>query len=260
MVQSEAQYRKEVRWCKNGDRQIYGAAFCPAAEGRHPLVIFSHELGSNHRTGIPYAKRLAAMGYAFYAFDFCGGSAAGGQSDGKTTEMTVSSELSDLEAVLNTAKTWEFVDPERIVLMGGSQGGVVSAMAASGHQDAIRGLILLYPAFSAVDHIHALFPSTDAIPEEFDMFGGWIRLGRCYARDLWDRDFYSMLQEYSGRVLLLHGDCDHTVPISYSERAAGALQNCTFYVIPGGDHIFSGSQAALAAEYISDFLKNILTV
>ena len=38
-------YRTEEIWCENGLSRIYGVAYIPEAEGRFPLVIFSHELG-----------------------------------------------------------------------------------------------------------------------------------------------------------------------------------------------------------------------
>ena len=256
MQQAEAQFRKEVRWCRNGERDIYGVAFLPMREGRHQLVVFSHELGNNHRSGIPYAKRLAGAGFAVYTYDFCGGSVAGNRSDGRTTEMTVSTELSDLEAVLRAAKSWEFADPERLVLMGASQGGVVSALAVLAHPEAVEGLILLYPAFSAPDHMYAMFPSLEAVPEEFDMFGGYIRLGRAYAADLWGRDFYQLLPKISQPVLLLHGDSDGTVPLAYSQRAASVLPSCEFHVIPGGEHGFAGAQLREAAGFIEGYLNS----
>ena len=257
MKQPDTLFRKEVIWCRNGDRSIYGVAFLPLVEGKHPLVLFSHELGNNHRSGIPYAKRLAAMGYAVYTYDFCGGSVAGNRSDGKTTEMTVSTEVSDLETVLTVARTWELVDTERIILMGASQGGVVSTLAALEHSGEVRGLVLLYPAFSAVKHVRSMFPSLDAVPAEFDMFGGYIHLGRAYAADLWDRDFYRLLPNYQKRVLLLHGDSDGTVPLSFSERTAAALPDCAFYIIPGGEHGFAGTQLEEAMGYIAGYLANI---
>lgn len=40
------------------------------------------------------------MGYVAFTFDFCGGSAMCGKSDGKTTEMSVLTETKDLKAVI----------------------------------------------------------------------------------------------------------------------------------------------------------------
>lgn len=104
-------YRTEEIWCDNGDSRIYGVAYIPEAEGRFPLVIFSHELGNNHESGVRYAERLAAHGYAAYVFDFRGGSAGSTQnrSDGSNSEMSVLTEASDLSAVLDAAKAWPFV-------------------------------------------------------------------------------------------------------------------------------------------------------
>ena len=53
--------------------------------------------------------------------------------------MSVLTEASDLEAVLKSAKTWDFVDPGRIVLLGGSMGGLVTTVAGSRHQYEIAG-------------------------------------------------------------------------------------------------------------------------
>lgn len=50
-----------------------------------------------------YAIELAKMGCLTYTFDFCGGSAILGKSDGLTTEMSVLTEVKDLESVIDYA-------------------------------------------------------------------------------------------------------------------------------------------------------------
>ena len=63
-------------------------------------------------------------------------------SDGSTTQMSVMTEVSDLEAVLAAAKSWDFVDADRIILNGFSQGGIVSAINRDVEVDgAVRTLI-----------------------------------------------------------------------------------------------------------------------
>ena len=54
-----------------------------------------------------YAIELANMGYLTYTFDFCGGSVIKGKSDGLTTEMSVLTEVKDLESVLDYAASRE---------------------------------------------------------------------------------------------------------------------------------------------------------
>ena len=138
-------YRTEEIWCENGSSRIYGVAYVPEGEGGFPLVIFSHELGNNHEAGVRYAERLAAQGYAAYVFDFCGGSADGTQSrsDGNNSEMSVLTEASDLSSVLDAAKAWPFVDSNKIFLLGGSQGGLVTIITGCERQTERAGMMLI---------------------------------------------------------------------------------------------------------------------
>ncbi len=188
-------YRIEEQWCLNGESRIYGLSYIPDGEGKYPLVIFSHELGNNHEAGIRYAERLAENGYAAYVFDFRGGSTAGkeNRSDGSNYEMSVMTEASDLSAVLETAKTWDHVDADNIILLGGSQGGLVTIVTGAEHQDEISGMILMYPALSAKDdHGVNRYQSKDDVPSVVSLFGGWMQVGSNYITDIWDVDFYKL--------------------------------------------------------------------
>ena len=252
-------YRTEEIWCQNGAGSIYGIAYIPDTNSKVPLVIFSHELGNNHESGVRYAERLAQNGYAAYVFDFRGGSAPGTQnrSSGTSHEMSVLTEASDLEAVLEAAKGWSFVDSGRVFLLGGSQGGLVTIITGSRHQNEIAGMMLMYPALSAKeDHSVNRYHAKDEVPEDVGLFGGWMHVGRNYITDLWDIDFNAMLASYSGKVLLLHGDRDGTVPLSWSEDAARIIPDCEFHVISGGGHEFFGQPFEEALAYILSYLDS----
>ena len=86
---------------------------------------------ANQKSVRHYAKLLASMGYASYCFDFNGGSAVKSKSSGKTVDMSVLTEVKDLEAVISYAKERSYTNSEQIVLMGCSQGGFVSALEAA---------------------------------------------------------------------------------------------------------------------------------
>lgn len=245
---------KEIS-CNIGSQSIYGIAYIPEKEGKFPLVIFAHELCNTHTAGIDYAKSLAAAGIAAYTFDFRGGS-AGSRSDGKTTEMSVMTEADDLDAVMRCAKEWDFVDSERVVLLGGSQGGAAAAVAAERNEDQVAGLILLYPAFVIYDEVHTQFHSLEDVPDNFD-FLGWIQVGRNYVSDIWDYDNYGNMENYEKPVLLIHGDRDFTVDISYSERAAESYPDADLQVIKGAGHGFYGESFEEAMQYIFGYLKEI---
>lgn len=250
-------YQTKEIWCRNGAHRIYGIAYIPRTGHPCPLVIFSSELGNSHTSGIRYAERLAAHGYAAYVFDFCGGSAPGveNRSDGSPVGMSVMTEKADLEAVLAAAGSWDFVDPRRIFLLGGSQGGLVSIVTCCAHPDELAGMILMYPALSVKDDAKIMdYPSIDAIPEQVDLFGGWMRVGRNYVTDILDVDFYALLSSCTTKFLLLHGDEDTTVDLSYSERAARIAPMCEFHVIHGGRHEFHGQPFEDAIAYILRYL------
>ena len=98
-------YSTQEIWVQNGGLRIYGIAYVPDRNEKMPLVIFSHELGNDHTSGKRYAERLAEAGYAAYVFDFCGGTVGGNKSDGSNKGMSILTEASDLEAVLEAAKS-----------------------------------------------------------------------------------------------------------------------------------------------------------
>ena len=256
---STGTYTTQEIWVQNGDNRIYGIAYVPDADKKVPLVIFSHELGNDHTSGVRYAERLAEAGYAAYVFDFCGGTVGGNRSDGSNKEMSILTEASDLESVLSTAKSWDFVNPDKIVLLGGSMGGLVTTVVGSTHQDEIAGMILMYPALSAKDDSGAeQYQTEDDVPEDVSLFGGWIHVGKNYITDLWKVDFNQLLSSYQGHMLLLHGDKDSTVPLSYSEEAKKIIPDCEFYVIKDGGHEFFGQPFEDAMGYILPYLEKQL--
>lgn len=243
---------KEIR-CRTGAQEIYGLAYIPQSVGKAPLVIFAHELGATHRSGIPYARALASLGIAAYTFDFRGGSAAS-RSDGDTDSMSVMTEADDICAVLDEVLTWDFVDAERIVLIGASHGGMASAIAASRRPEDFCALILLYPALEAYDAVHEKYSSLDEVPCHF-WLGDLIHVGRPFVSDSWDYDVYADMPGFRNPVLILQGDRDEIVDISYSERAAATYPDCEFHVLPGAGHGFSGEHFDAAMGYIDAFLR-----
>lgn len=94
-------------------QSLYGKLYLPNnAQGKLPLVIYSHGLGGTHTNLEKFAQALARQGVAGYVFDFRGGGRKS-QSSGSTTQMTVLTEVSDLENVLNQARQWDFVDSQK---------------------------------------------------------------------------------------------------------------------------------------------------
>lgn len=248
-------YKTQEISCKIGKQNIYGMAFLPETQEKVPLVIYAHELCATHQWGTGYAKELARRGVAVYAFDFRGGSAQS-KSDGDTVGMSVMTEADDLEAVMQESAKWDFVDSSRIVLMGASQGGMASAIASARNQERLAGLILLYPALLVRYDVREEFGRTENIPERFN-WKGWIMVGKNYAADVWNYDVYKDMKKFEKPVLILHGDKDDVVDLSYSKRAAKSYPNVEFHIISGGSHVFHGEHFSQAVGYILNYLRDL---
>ena len=247
-------YRQQEIELENQGQRIYGVAYIPdTEEDKVPLVICAHGLGGSYRSNAAYAEQLASHGIAAYCFDFRGG--GGSRSEGDTTEMSVMTEVSDLEVVIEVASEWDFVDESRIALLGTSQGGIVSAITAARHTDRIAGLVLMYPAFLISDAVHEQFASLEEVPDSYRF--NWITAGRPYAEDMWDYDVYEEIGNYTDKVLLLHGSADSIVPVSYSDRAAEVYSDVEYHVIDGAGHGFSGTAFDEAVRYVFDYLQQI---
>lgn len=252
--------------CQRGSLTIRGTEYRPEGESL-PVAIVCHGFMANQGTVRQYAKALAGMGFAAYCFDFCGGCVIGGKSDGATTDMSVLTEVADLEAVMAHALSLPYTRHESLTLMGCSQGGFVSALTAAKHPSQVTKLILFYPALCIPDDARrgrmmwARF-DPENLPDTISC--GPMKLGRCYPADVMHMEPPVELVPYPGDVLIVHGDKDSVVPPVYSETAAMAYKlmrhdrqgtnRVQLEIIPGAGHGFSGRADRLAMGYVRDFL------
>lgn len=247
--------------CYRENLTIRGIEYRPQGENL-PIAIVCHGFMANMMTVKHYAKHLAKMGYAAFCFDFCGGCVMLGKSDGKTTDMSVLTEVADLLAVINYAKSLNYTDSSTILLMGCSQGGFVSALTAAKMGNTISKLVLFYPAFCIPDDARmgkmmwSKF-DPDNIPEIIHC--GPMKLGKRYAADVVNLDPFAEITAFQGDVLLVHGTADKIVSLRYAERAAETYRaqpyerSVVYYTIEGGRHMFSKRHDIIAFEYLTQF-------
>lgn len=233
-------------------KNIFGVVYIPRGDNgtkRYPTIIYSHGMSSNHESGDKYAAEFARRGYVVYCFDFCGGYES--KSDGDPLKMTVFSEQADLDAVFHHIARLPYVDANNIFLMGASQGGAVTSLVASQEAGLIKGLILLYPAFNLPEEIRAAFPD----PLKFtDIYELAVPVGRPYLEELYGFDFYNVIANYRGPVLILHGSADAAVPSGYSVKAVRTYPHASLELIGGGKHGFEGGIFKYAVKVIVNFL------
>lgn len=225
--------------------------------GISPLVILSHGFMANQSMCKKYAKLLARKGYVAVTFDFCGGGLFS-SSEGKTYDMSVLTEADDLEAVIDYFIEEPYVDKSRISLLGCSQGGFVSAIVAKRRSTMINRLIMFYPALCIPDDARKgsmVFAKFDPknVPEKIRC--GPMVIGKEYVTSVIDADAYSLIGDFPGRVLLIHGTKDKLVDISYSRKAVDKFLNIEFHEINDAGHGFTGAYDKQAKEILSDFME-----
>lgn len=254
--------------CKRDGLTIRGTEYRPMGENL-PIAIVCHGFMAWQDTVKHYAQLLAEIGYAAYCFDFNGGSVMKSKSEGKTTEMSVLTEVKDLEAVIEHLRTLPYVNQDRILLMGCSQGGFVSAMVAAKNKYPIEKLSLFYPALCIPDDARAgkmmmAKIDPDNVPETFRC--GPMKLGKCYVEDAKNIDSYEKIKDYNGQVLIVHGTADQIVNLDYSYRAVEAYKatkpadmdedkRVCLHIIEGGAHSFSKEHDVIAMDYLKNFAK-----
>jgi dipeptidyl aminopeptidase/acylaminoacyl peptidase len=250
--------------CDREGLTIRGTEYRP--EGEHlPIAVVSHGFMATQGTVRHYARILAEQGYAAYCFDFNGGCVLNGKSDGKTTDMSVLTEVRDLEAVIKWAQQQPYTDEERVLLMGCSQGGFVSALTAAKQKSRIEKLVLFYPAFCIPDDARSgkmMFAKFDPDHIPDTVMCGPTKLGRCYIEDVIRMDPFAEIVGYPGDILIVHGDKDDIVDICYAQQAYETYQRdvpsgrrLLFETIKNGKHGFSGEAEEQAIGYLKEFAR-----
>ena len=215
-------YTSVVSWCKNGDLNIYGMFYYPEgfdASQTYPTVIMSHGLGSTAQMveRAKWPQAALAQGFVVYTFDFCGGS-RNTKSDKTYYEMSVITEVSDLNAVMDFVKSRPYVDTDNLFLLGQSQGGFVSAVTAAGRAEEVKAMVLVYPALCIVHDLHEFIPDISEVTGD-TVETAMGTLGAIYALDAYDIDVMNTIAGYTGDVLIIHGMNDFVVPYTWSLEA-----------------------------------------
>lgn len=224
-----------------------------------PVAIVMHGFTGNKNSTLlqDISEELQKRGIASVRFDFNGH----GQSEGKFEDMTVPNEIDDALKVYSYVRSLPWAGP--IALVGHSQGGVVACMTAGKlTADSVKAVVLLAPA--AVLREDAIRGNTQGVlydpldpPEKVKMPGRDLYLGADYIRTAFSLPIYETAAQYHGPALMLHGNADHIVPYTYSERYHHVWPQSKLVVLEHFDHGFSQNQR-LAAEIAADFLADEL--
>ncbi len=246
-------YENRELWIENGERRIFGVLHQPKdAKGKRPLVIISHGFNGTHHFGQNYFEPLAEMGFQTFSFDFPCGS-VNSRSDNNTMNMSVFDEKNDLKALVEYFKKQKYVDASRIVLIGESQGGLVTALTAAELPKAVSEVVLVYPALCIPDNWNERYPKEEMIPDTTLMWN--VPLGKRYFQEVRPLKVFEQIGKYQKPVLIVQGDKDPVVSMKDSERAVQLYKNARLHVIPGAGHGFKPEELKQSIEQIRLFLN-----
>jgi pimeloyl-ACP methyl ester carboxylesterase len=129
----------EVIHIPSGGVEINGIAYVAAGAGPHPTVVLCHGLPGNEKS-LDLAQAMRRAGWTVIAFNYRG-------SWGSPGEYRFAQNLEDAAAVLafardpaNAAKLR--IDPKRLVVMGHSMGGWVTALTAAADKEIIGAAMI----------------------------------------------------------------------------------------------------------------------
>jgi predicted esterase len=255
--------------CELNNENIYGEIVLPDNfEGKLPMVILSHGLTATHDRMKDCAKLLEGYGIASYIFDFRGGSYES-SSDGLVEDMTVSSEVDDLNAVFDMVKGLSFVDKDNLYLLGHSQGGLVSALVANNRVCEVKGLFLVSPAFIIPEISNELRIFSKSDKDDLKLYNSssisdwWFSEGKDFLGDdyLVDSGNISLFDDVVGfnkHVCIFHCIDDMIVPLSYIICANDAYSDCELIVLNDESHLFTSEGEEIIVKKVSDVIKNDL--
>ncbi len=257
---------------------LSGTLTLPLTEGLHPAVVLLHGSGPESREGYRFlADHLARQGIAALRYDKRGT----GSSAGDWHRSTLEDLAEDALAGVHFLQNHKHIHPERIGLIGTSQGGWVAPIAASRTEDvAFMVLIsgacvspknqelyrvkheLRYCGFSPVSvglrvliyrvelllakvfrRIQKVIPLSTLIPDSV-VFALYLD---------WDHDPVPVLKRVSCPVLAIFGELDKLVPVKQSAAAMEKAfkdrnKDYTIKIFPKGNHALLKSEIGVWSE------------
>lgn len=247
--------------CRSDNGLIRGEIYLPysseySKDGRLPIVIMSHGFNGTYLETQKYAECLAKNGIAAYTFDFCGGSMRS-RSEGDTKNMSVFTEEIDLEAVTAMICRLPNIDPQRVMLLGCSQGALVSALTATSNPDKYKGLILIYPALLIPESADAMLEKTKDNPCNYEFWG--MKMSQKYYREIKGLKILNRLKEYERPVLVVYGENDPITSPETVDKVKENVKNSEVFMIEKGRHGFPDPfNHRLSETYVLNFVKSIL--
>lgn len=180
------------------------------AQSPGPAVVFLHGNGELIDQWVQELSWYTRRGVTVLLPEYRGY----GRSAGRPNQAGITA---DVRAAVDRLLKLDRVDPDRLIVHGRSLGGGFAAqvVATEGHEPAA---VILGSSFTSLpEAAGSLIPGV-----------GWLVRDRLPVR--------SVLADYAGPVLVLHGEHDTVIPVEHARRNADAAADATLVVYPRTGH------------------------
>ena len=235
--------KKKVFFQNSKGNRLCGILSDPTEDRHLPIMVLCHGFSTSKggRTYVRLEKIFNLKKYSTFRFDFFGH----GESEGKFEEITVSEAVNDVKCAIRFVKDSGYT---KIGLIGSSFGGLASIITAGQSED-----IYVLALKSPISDYMGLLVARD---QDLDIKkwkekgsiavkgvdGQNLRLNYSFFEDAQRVDGYQSAKNIKVRTLLVHGNCDQTVPLDQSRKAARLIPDCRLEIIEGADHTYSDPQ------------------
>jgi dipeptidyl aminopeptidase/acylaminoacyl peptidase len=212
-------------WFESADgTPIHGWIIKPpdfAAKEKYPLILSihggPHVMWSRHEPTMWHEWQvLAARGYVVFACNPRGSDGYGQDFRAASLNRWGEADLPDLQAGVEEAISQGYVDPERVVITGGSYGGYMTAWAI-GHDDRFKAAVAQRGVYDLTS-----FYSTSDIP----ILTEWEFAATPWEDPqlLWKYSPLAYVENIHTPLLLIHSENDFRAPIPAAEGLFVALR------------------------------------
>jgi dipeptidyl aminopeptidase/acylaminoacyl peptidase len=238
---------------------ISGIMNVPTTPGPHPALVLNHgyidpAVYTNGRGLMREQDYLARRGYVVLHTDYRNHAQS---SDDPRSELDL--RLGYSEDVINAVhalRTSQYVDPERIGLLGRSMGGGITYNVLVAQPGLVKAAVVFAPVSSdAVDNFDRWVRNERPIATTILRTYGEPSRNPAFWRNLSAANFFDRVTE---PLLIHHGGSDSTCPIAWSRETLAALKavgkDATMYTYPGEEHAFGPAWPTSMARTVT-FLK-----
>jgi len=229
---------------KRGSLLLHLEWACPPGDGPFPGVLVHPEAGKKARDMVGVIWDLALHGYMAAAVDYRR------FVRGRYRETLFPwRDESDVTAAFEILHARKEVDPNRIGVLGFSQGGVFSLLIAAQVNKGIKSVVAYYPITDFTNWLDAAHYKDACQRFIFRQIRAYFRKQSGASSE---DEFTAMLRRASplfqvktltASVLLIHGDNDTTAPLEQSRLLYARLRalgrRVDLMIIPGAPHAFN---------------------